>query len=150
MMHKTSRGIEEVPYCFSRSSIPFECRTGQEVAKLTQSAAFPDDNSSLNSKMAMKWCTKLVGAQKKCLIVLDVIHPIVNKQVPENANLASISAFKITRLLAAIKFLRFACLCITFLVLCNIIQGTLKWGLVAAPWGQMECQNIYHWLQFRN
>ena len=30
MMHKTWRSIEEVPYCFPRSSINFQVHTGQK------------------------------------------------------------------------------------------------------------------------
>ena len=33
--------------------------------------AFPDCNSSLNSLMAMKWCTKLEEAEKRCPIVFQ-------------------------------------------------------------------------------
>ena len=57
MMHKAWSSIEEVPYCFSRSSIKFQCHTGQKIADLDPSLAFPDGNSSLNSLMAMIWCT---------------------------------------------------------------------------------------------
>ena len=35
---------------------------------------FPDHNSSLNSHMAMKWCTKLEAAWKRCHIVFEG-HP---------------------------------------------------------------------------
>ena len=35
---------------------------GAEIAEFDPDWAFPDCNSSLNSPMAMKWCTKLEGA----------------------------------------------------------------------------------------
>ena len=31
MTHIASRGKEDVPYCFSRSSVTFQCHTGQKV-----------------------------------------------------------------------------------------------------------------------
>ena len=71
MMHKAWSSIEEVPYCFSRSSIKFQGHTGQKNANFDPNWAFPDRNSILNSQMAMKWCTKLGVAQKRCPIVFS-------------------------------------------------------------------------------
>ena len=51
--------IEEVPYCFLRSSIKLQGHTAKKIANFDQNWAFPDCNSSLNSLMDMKWCTKL-------------------------------------------------------------------------------------------
>ena len=51
--------IEEVSYCFPRSSIKFQGHTGQNIANFDPNWAFPDNNSSLNSPMDLKWCTKL-------------------------------------------------------------------------------------------
>ena len=59
MMHKAWCCLEEVPYCFSRSSAKFVGHTGQKIADFDRNWAFPDGNSSLNSHMAMKWCIKL-------------------------------------------------------------------------------------------
>ena len=59
MMHKAWRDIQKVPYCFSRSSAKFQGRTGQKIADFDRNWEFPDCNSSLNSPMALKWCTKL-------------------------------------------------------------------------------------------
>ena len=59
MMHKAWCGIEEVPYCFSMSSVKFQGHTAQTIVDFDPNWAFPDCNSSLNSHMAAKWCTKL-------------------------------------------------------------------------------------------
>ena len=41
MMHKAWSSIEEVPYCFARSSVKFQGRTAQEiVAFVTQIGRF--------------------------------------------------------------------------------------------------------------
>ena len=70
------------PYCFSRSSIKFQGHTALKIAEFDLDWAFPDCNSSLNSPMATKWCTKLEVALKRC--------PIVFQGHPSN--------FKVTRL----------------------------------------------------
>ena len=59
MMHKAWSSIEEVPYCFARSSVKFQGRTALKIVEFDPDWAFPDCNSSLNSAMATKWCTKL-------------------------------------------------------------------------------------------
>ena len=59
MMHKAWSSIEEVPYCFSRSSVKFQGHTALKIVKFYPNWAFTDCNSSLNSPMATKWCTKL-------------------------------------------------------------------------------------------
>ena len=74
MMHKAWSSIEEVPYCFSRSSVKFQGHTGQKIADFDLNWVFPDSNSSLNLLMAIKWCTKLEATQKRCPIVFQG-HP---------------------------------------------------------------------------
>ena len=74
MMHKAWSSIEEVPYCFSRSSVKFQGHIAQEIVKFDSNWVFPDCNSSLNSPMAMKCCTKLETANKRCPIVFQG-HP---------------------------------------------------------------------------
>ena len=59
MMHKAWSNIGKVPYCFSMSSVKFQGPTGQKITDFDPNRAFPDCNSSLNSPMALKWCTKL-------------------------------------------------------------------------------------------
>ena len=51
--------LEEVPYCFSRSSVKFQGHTALKIVEFDLDWAFPDCNSSLNSPMATKWCIKL-------------------------------------------------------------------------------------------
>ena len=63
--------LDEVPYCFQRSSIKFQGRTGQKIAHFNPNLAFMDCNSNLNWRMAMKLCTKLEVAQNRCPIVLQ-------------------------------------------------------------------------------
>ena len=74
MLHKAWSSIEEVPYCFSRSSIKFQGHIALKMVKFDSNLAFPDCNSSLNSPMAMKFCTKLETAKKRCPIVFQG-HP---------------------------------------------------------------------------
>ena len=74
MMHKAWCCLEEVPFCFSRSSIKFQGYTAQNIVDFDPNWAFPDCNSSLNSPMAMKWCTKLEAAWERCPIVFQG-HP---------------------------------------------------------------------------
>ena len=59
MLHKAWSGIEEVPYCFSRSSVKFQGRTALKIVEFDPNWAFPDCNSNLNSPIGTKWCTKL-------------------------------------------------------------------------------------------
>ena len=63
-----------MPYCFSRSSIKFQGHIALEIVEFDSNWAFPDCNSSLNSTMAMKCCTKLETAKKRCPIVFQG-HP---------------------------------------------------------------------------
>ena len=74
MMHKAWSRIEEVPYCFSRSSVKFQGHTAKKIVDFDPNWPFPDCNSSLNSPMAPKWCTKLEVALKRCPIVFQG-HP---------------------------------------------------------------------------
>ena len=74
MMHKAWSSIEEVPYCFSRSYVKYQGHTALKIVEFDPKWAFPDCNSSLNSPMAMKCCTKLEVAQKRCPIVFQG-HP---------------------------------------------------------------------------
>ena len=74
MMHKAWSSIEEVPYCFSRSYVKFQGHTALKIVEFDPNWAFPDCNSSLNSPMAMKCCTKLETAKERCPIVFQG-HP---------------------------------------------------------------------------
>ena len=74
MMHKAWSSIEEVPYCFSRSSVKFEGHRALKIVEFDPNWAIPDCNSSLNSPMAMKCYTKLETAMERCPIVFQG-HP---------------------------------------------------------------------------
>ena len=74
MMHRAWSSIEEVSYCFSRSYIKFQGHTALKIIEFDPNWAFPDCNSSLNSPMAMKCCTKLETAKERCPFVFQG-HP---------------------------------------------------------------------------
>ena len=74
MMHRAWSSIVEVPYCFSRSFVKFQGHTALKIVEFYPNWAFPGCNSSLNSPMAMKCCTKLETAKERCPIVFQG-HP---------------------------------------------------------------------------
>ena len=74
MMHKAWSSIEEVPYCFSRSSVKLQGHTALKIVDFDPNWAFPDCTSSLNWPMAMKCCTQLETAKERCPIVFQG-HP---------------------------------------------------------------------------
>ena len=82
MMHRAWSSIVEVPYCFSRSYVKFKGHTALKIIEFDPNWAFPDSNSSLNSPMAMKCCTKLETAKERCPIVFQG-HPS-NFKVPRD------------------------------------------------------------------
>ena len=78
MMHRAWSSIVEVPCCFSRSSVKFQGQTALKIVEFDPNWPFPDCNSSLNSPMAMKCCTKLETAKERCPIVFQG-HPSIFK-----------------------------------------------------------------------
>ena len=78
MMHRAWSSIVEVPYCFSRSYVKFQGHTALKIVQFYPNCAFPDCNSSLNSPMAMKCCSKLEAAKEICPIVFQG-HPSNSK-----------------------------------------------------------------------
>ena len=74
MMHKAWSSIEEVTNYFSRSYVKLQGHTALKIVKFDPNWAFPDCNSSFNSLMAMKCCTKLETAKERCSIVFHG-HP---------------------------------------------------------------------------
>ena len=68
--------------CFSRSSVKYQGHTAVKIVDFDPDWVFPDCNSSLNSPMATKWCTKFEVVLKRC--------PNVFQGHPSN--------FKVTRL----------------------------------------------------
>ena len=59
MIHIAWCCLGEVPYCFSRSSVKFQGHTALKIIGFDPDLGFLDCNSSFNSPMAMKCCTKL-------------------------------------------------------------------------------------------
>ena len=51
--------LGEVPYCFLRSSVKVQGHTALKIVEFDPDWAFPECNSSLNSPMGTKCCTKL-------------------------------------------------------------------------------------------
>ena len=74
MMHKAWSSIEEMPYCFSRSYLKLQGHTAKKMVDFDPNWAFPVCNSSLNSPMAIKCCTKLETTKERCPIVFQG-HP---------------------------------------------------------------------------
>ena len=98
-----------MPYCFSRSSVKFQGHTAKKIVDFDPDWAFPDCNSSLNSPMAMKCCTKLETAKERCPIVFQG-HPSNFKVTRYKISpiLTQKWAFPDYRPVAAFKSLRFA------------------------------------------
>ena len=71
MMHRAWSSIEEVPYSFSRSYIKLQGHADLKIIDFSPNWAFPDCNSSLESSVAAKWCTKLEVALKRFPIVFS-------------------------------------------------------------------------------
>ena len=113
MLHKACSSIEEVPYCFSRSSIKFQGHTALKIVEFDPNWPFPDCNYSLNSPMAMKCCTKLQTAKERCPIVFQG-HPSNFKVTWDKTSGQNITDFDPNcvfpdyRPVAAFKSLRFA------------------------------------------
>ena len=84
-MHKAWSCLEEIPYCFWRSSIKFQGHTGKKIDNFDPNWAFPDCNSSLNSPIAMKWNTKLFIAYESCPNVFQ--GHLSNSKVTQNKKL---------------------------------------------------------------
>ena len=74
MIHRAWSSIVEVPFSFSRSYVKFQGHTALKIVEFDPNWAFPGSNSSLNSPMAMKCCTKLETAKERCPIVFQG-HP---------------------------------------------------------------------------
>ena len=74
MMHRAWSSMVEVPYSFSRSYVKCQGHTALKIVEFDPNWALPDSNSSLNSSMAMKCCTKLETTKERCPIVFQC-HP---------------------------------------------------------------------------
>ena len=95
MMHRAWSSKVEVPYCFSRSSVKFQGHAALKIVEFDPNWAFPDSNSSSNSAMAMKCCTKLETAKERCPIVFQG-HPSNFKVTRDKTspNLTQIGRFR--------------------------------------------------------
>ena len=120
MLHNVKCSIEEVPYCFSRSSIKFQGHAEQKIANFDPNWAFPDCDSSLNSPtdrfemMHKAWCSR-----RGALLFFQVIHQISRSHGLINGWFES-NLSKITRLVAAIKSLIFALLVFNFVEIISV------------------------------
>ena len=103
-------GIEEVPYCLSRSSLQLQRHMDKTIANLTPTLSFPDDNSSWIYRWLGNDAQTLDGAYRRSPIFfrghLSNFKVIGAKKI---ANMTSLVAFKVTRPVAAIRPLRFSC-----------------------------------------
>ena len=107
MIYKAVSSIEVVPCCLSRSSIQFQGHKGLKIANFDPNWAFLDCNCSLNSPIGLKWCTKLDVVQKVpyCSSRSSIkFEGHMDRKINDLNPILS----KITRLVAAMKSLRFA------------------------------------------
>ena len=108
-----------MPYCFSRSYVKFQGHTALKIVEFDPNWAFPDCNSSLNSPMAMKCCTKLETAKERCPIDFQG-HPSNFKVTRYKTSpiLTQVGCLPDYRPVAAFKSLRFALFYSTFECTC--------------------------------
>ena len=70
MLHKAWSSIEEVPYCFSRSSVKFQGHTALKIVEFDPDWGFPDCYSSLNCPIVFQ------GHPSNFKVTRDNILPI--------------------------------------------------------------------------
>ena len=58
--------FKSLRFALSRSYVKFQGHTALKIVEFDPNWAFPDSNSSLNSPMAMKCCTKFETAKERC------------------------------------------------------------------------------------
>ena len=124
-MHKAWSSIEEVPYCFPRSYVKLQSHTAKKIVEFDSNWAFPDCNSSLNSPMAMKCCTKLETAKKRC--------PIVFQGHPSNFKVTRDKTSPILTQIGRFRTIGRSQLSNPSDLPCLLIQG-LKYPIVWPPW----------------
>ena len=107
MMNNAWSSIEQVSYCFSRSSVKFQGHTALKIVEFDPNWAFPECNCTLNLPMATKLCKKLKVALKRCPLVFRGHHQISRSHGLKNRRFES-NLSKITGPVAVIKSLRFA------------------------------------------
>ena len=137
MIYKACSSIEELPYSFHGHLSNFKVTRDKNMADFLPNWAFLDCNSTLNSPMALKCCTKL--DRRGALLFFEVIHQISRSHRPKNWQIKS-SLSKITRPATAIKFLKFACFSLGQSIVCidtppiciNTPHNTIFWCIVTA------------------
>ena len=138
MMHKAWSRIEEVPYCFSRSSIKFQGHTALKIVEFDPNWAFPDCNSSLNSPMAMKCCTKLETAKERC--------PIVFQGHPSNFKVTRDKTSPILTQIGRFRIIGRSQLSNPSDLPCYLIHRDHSW-YVGSQWETtLHCNVVSHWL----
>ena len=141
-MHKAWNCKEEVPYCFSRSYVKFQGHTALKIVEFDPNWAFPDCNSSLNSPMAMKCCTKLETAKERCPIVFP--RSSIKFQGHTGQNIADFDpnwAFPDYRPVAAFKSLRFALFTCRYHIILKFSRViTLDENAIHAKKVKVKCQ----------
>ena len=109
MVHNAWHSIEDVSYCFSRSSIKFQGHTGQKIRRLWPESSF----SWLTSVGRYKWllndAQSLTEYRRGALLFSKIINQISRSHGLKNQRFES--NLSITRPVAAIKSLRFALFC---------------------------------------
>ena len=68
---QSSKWLRRSGLLFSRSSVKFQGHRGHKIVNFYPNGAFSDCDSSLNSPIAMKRCTKLEVGQERCHIVFQ-------------------------------------------------------------------------------
>ena len=83
MIQKVWRSIEEVPFCFSKSSIKLQGHTAKKIVDFDSNWVFPDYDSSLNSPMA-KMMENVWGSIEEvpCFSskVMSTLHGLKNRR----------------------------------------------------------------------
>ena len=111
MMHKAWSSMEEVPYCFSRSSIKFQVHIALKIVEFDPNWAFPDCNSSWIHRWLWNVAQSLKQQRRYALLFSKVIHQISRSHGTNITDFDPNWAFPdYTRLVAAFKSLRFALL----------------------------------------
>ena len=95
MLHKASKSIEMVLYCFSGSPIKCQGRTGQNIDDFDANSKFPDCHTGVNWWMAKKWCTTLEEYKRGALLFFKVICQISRSHGPKTLTiLTRIESFR--------------------------------------------------------
>ena len=110
------------------SSVKFQGNTAKKIVEFDPNWVFPDHNSSLNSPMAMKCCTKLETAKERCPIVFQG-HPSNFKVTRDKTSpiLTQIGGFRTIGGSQLSNPSDLPCFCLILqLHLCNLLQPGIK------------------------